>query len=197
MRIFRLATCMVWLMGMLLIAGCAQSPHYLQVTPQVSENLPQVGSGQSVTVNVVDGRDSEVMGTRTGSVMSSAIISVEAHSLIPRLQAQAEVALSRMGFTPTAQEAEGRPSLTLTLTQLSYVQADDKPLIEKAFLQAHLRARVVNDRNIYTGNYIAKREQSYAVKPDRDANTLMVTDLLSRALDRAFNDPEIGRLLAR
>lgn len=197
MRISRLSTGLGWLMSVLLVAGCAQSPHYLQADPQISQNFPRSGSGQSVTVNVVDGRESEVLGTRSGAAMSSAVISVEAHGLIPRLQAQAEAALSQMGFNPTPQTASGRPSLTLSLEQLSYAQADDKPLVEKALLLARLRAEVTNGRSTYTGNYTAKREQSYAVKPDREANTRMVNDVLSRALDRTFNDPEVGRLLAR
>lgn len=197
MRSAKLTICLAWLMGILLLVGCAQSPHYLQVNPQVSENLPQAGSGQSVTVTVVDGRESSVLGTRSGAAMSSDTISVEAYSVIPKLQAQAEAALARMGFTPTTQAATGRPSLTLTLVQLSYAQADDRPLLEKANLLARLQAKVTNDRQTYTGTYTAKREQQYAVKPSRDSNTRMVNDLLSRALNRAFNDPEVGSLLAR
>lgn len=185
------------LLTVLFLAGCAQSPHYLQVDPKVGQNLPQVGSGQSVTVAVVDGRESDVLGTRSGAAMSSAVISVEAHNLMPRLQAQVEEALRRMGFNPTTQTAEGRPSLTLTLAQLSYANTAAQPVVDKAQLVARLRAVVVNGGTTYTGNYTAKREQTYAVKPGQEANTEMVTDVLSRALDRMFNDPQVGNLLAR
>lgn len=198
MRMTRIAVYLTCLAGVLIIlAGCAQSPHYLQVDPEIGQNLPRTGSGQSVTVNVVDGRDSDVMGTRSGAAMSSAIITVEAHNLIPKLQKQAEEALTQMGFNPTTQPAEGQPSMTLTLTQLNYAQDDAYPLIDKALLLARFSAEVVNDRKTYTGIYTAKREQTYAMKPRRETNARMVTELLSSALDRTFSDPKVGNLLAR
>ena len=196
MRISRMNIFLAWLASMLL-AGCAQSPHYLQVDPTVGQDLPRVGNGQSVTLNVVDGRESDVLGTRSGAAMSTAVISVEAYDLMPKLKNQAEMALSRMGFNPTSEPANDRPSLTLTLTELNYQKADSKPLLDKAVLLARFQAKASNEWQTYTGTYTAKRQQDYALKPDREANTAMVSDLLSRALQRAFNDPQIGNLLAR
>lgn len=180
----------------LLIVGCA-SPHYLQVDPRVTADLPQSGSGQQVTLSVVDGRDSEVLGTRSGAAMSTATITVNAHELVPKLQAQAEQALGRMGYTPTAQSAEGRPSLTLTLDRLDYGRGETRPLIDEARLEAELRAVAVNGGTTFTGVYTSKRTQGYAVRPDLEANTAMVNELLGDALNRAFRDPELSQLLAR
>ncbi|WP_136066706.1 YajG family lipoprotein [Modicisalibacter radicis] len=181
----------------LLLAGCAQSPQYLSVEPTVSSNLPQAGSGQAVTLTTADGRESDVLGTRSGKQMSTDTISVPAHTLMPKLQQQAEAALRQMGFEPTSQEAEGRPSLTLTLTQLSYQKGDAQAMLDKAMLVAKLQAVVENQGSVYTGIYTAKREQSYALTPDYEKNNQMVTELLSNALDRTFGDPQIGQLLAR
>ncbi|QJQ95362.1 MULTISPECIES: YajG family lipoprotein [Halomonadaceae] len=184
------------LLAMLVLAGCT-SPHYLQVDPRVSVDVPQVGNGQQVTVNVVDERPSEVLGTRSGAGMSAATITVYAHDVVPKLQAEAEEAVRRMGFTPTTESAEGRPSLTLTLVRLDYARGDDVPVLGEAVLESVLRAQAANQRNTYTGTYTARRTQSYAVRPNRDTNTEMVNDLLSASLDRAFRDPELGPLLAR
>ncbi|NLC21852.1 MAG: hypothetical protein GX771_08100, partial [Halomonadaceae bacterium] len=84
------------LLTLALLAGCA-SPHYLQLNPQRSVNVPQIGSGQTVTVAAVDERDSDVIGTRTGSAMSTAVITVNAHELVPQLQREAELAVRDMG----------------------------------------------------------------------------------------------------
>lgn len=180
-----------------LLAGCAQSPQYLNVSPTVSSNLPQVGSGQAVTLATVDGRESDVLGTRSGKRMSTDTISVPAYTLVPKLQQQAEAALRRMGFEPTSQAAEGRPSLTLTLTQLSYEKGEAQAMLDKAVLVAKLKAVVENQGSVYTGIYTAKREQSYALTPNYEENNQMVTELLSNALDRTFGDPQIGQLLAQ
>ncbi|PMR73891.1 YajG family lipoprotein [Billgrantia endophytica] len=179
-----------------MLAGCA-SPHYLQLNPQRSADVPSTGSGQSITVMAVDDRDGEVIGTRTGSAMSTATITVSAHELIPHLQREAERAVSDMGFSPTTQAADGQPSLTLTLLHLGYERGESRPVIDEARLEAVLEARVVNRGNTYTGTYTSRRTQSFAVRPDRDTNTRMLNDLLSDALDRAFRDPELGQLLAR
>ncbi|MFC3283017.1 YajG family lipoprotein [Litchfieldella rifensis] len=187
----------LWLwVGMLLLAGCS-SPHYLQVDPKVTANIPQAGGGQQVTVNAVDGRESEVLGTRSGAAMSTATITVYAHDVVPKLQTQAEQAVRQMGLTPTTESAEGRPSLTLTLTRLGYERGDAQPLLGNARLEAVLQAQAVNGGNTYTGTYTSRREQSYAIRPDREDNTRMVNELLSDALNRTFRDPELGRLLAR
>lgn len=190
-----------WAVGLMLlitsiVAGCS-SPHYLQPEPQVTANIPQAGNGQQVTVNVVDDRESEVLGTRSGAAMSSAKITVYAHDLVPRLQEQAEQAVRQMGFSPTTESAEGRPSLTLTLTRLGYGRGEGQPVLGNARIEAVIQAVAKNAGYTYTGNYTSRRDQSYAIRPNRDDNTDMVTELLSDALNRAFRDPELGQLLAR
>lgn len=184
------------LLAGLWLAGCA-SPHHLQLNPKRSVAAPQTGSGQQITVVAVDGRDSEVIGTRSGSAMSTSTITVSAHELVPRLQAEAERAVREMGFNPTTESAQGRPSLTLTLDHLGYERGQSRPVIDEARLEAVFVAEGVNGGNTYTGTYTSRRTQSFAVRPDRDTNTRMLNDLLSDGLDRAFRDAELGRLLAR
>ncbi|MBP5981886.1 MAG: hypothetical protein KA748_16975 [Halomonas sp.] len=179
------------------LAGCA-SPQYLQLSPERSGNVPQTGSGQQVTVVAVDGRESEVIGTRAGGNMSTAQITVNSHELIPQLQAEAERAVREMGFNPTTEQAQGRPTLTLELASLQYGRGDSgQPLVDEARLEGVFRAIAKNKGTTYTGTYTSRRTQGYAVKPGEDTNTRMLNDLLSDGLNRAFNDPELGRLLAR
>ncbi|GHE21471.1 YajG family lipoprotein [Halomonas urumqiensis] len=184
------------LLAMLWLAGCA-SPHYLQPEPRRSAQVPVTGSGQTVTVVAVDGRASEVLGTRTGSAMSTATITVDSHELVPTLQREAERAVREMGFNPTTEQTSGRPMLTLTLDHLGYERGESRPVIDEARLEAVFIAEAVNAGTTYTGTYTSRRTQSYAVRPGRDSNTRMVNELLSDGLDRAFRDPELGRLLAR
>lgn len=179
-----------------LLTACA-SPHYLQLSPQRSAEVPVTGSGQAVTVIAVDGRDSEVIGTRTGSAMSTSTITAEAHELVPHLQREAERAVRDMGFSPTTEGAADRPSLTLTLDHLGYERGQSRAVIDEARLEAVFIAEARNGGNTYTGTYTSRRTQSYAVRPDRDTNTRMLNDLLSDGLNRAFRDPDLGQLLAR
>lgn len=184
------------LLATALLAGCA-SPHYLQLNPQRSVNVTQVGNGQAVTVAAVDERDSDVIGTRTGSAMSTAVITVNAHELVPQLQREAELAVRDMGFAPTNQPDNNRPSLTLTLKHLGYARGDSRPVIDEAYLEALIEVKATNQGTTYTGTYTSRRTQSYAVRPSRDANRRMLNELIADALDRAFSDPELAQLLAR
>jgi uncharacterized lipoprotein len=185
------------LLATVLLAGCA-SPQYLQLNPTRSANVPQTGSGQQVTVVAVDARPSEVIGTRAGGSMSTAQITVNSHELIPQLQAEAERAARDMGFTPTREAAQDRPSLTLELASLHYGRGDSgQPLIDEARIEGVFRAIAQNQGTTYTGTYTSRRTQGYAIKPGEDANTRMLNDLLSDGLNRAFSDPELGQLLAR
>lgn len=179
------------------LAGCA-SPQYLQLSPQRSAEVPQVGSGQQVTVIAQDGRESDIIGNRAGGGMSTAHITVSSHELIPRLQEEAERAVRDMGFSPTTEQAEGRPSLTLELASLNYARGDSgQPLVDEARLEGVFRAIAKNKGTTYTGTYTSRRTQGYALKPDADSNARMLSDLVSDGLNRAFSDPELGRLLAR
>ncbi|NDL71536.1 YajG family lipoprotein [Vreelandella alkaliphila] len=185
------------LLASILLAGCA-SPQYLQLNPQRTTNVPQTGSGQQVTVVAVDARESEVIGTRSGGNMSTAQITVSSHELIPRLQEEAERAVRDMGFSPTRDAAQGRPSITLELASLNYAKGESgQPLIDEARIEGVFRAVAQNKGTTYTGTYTSRRTQGYAIKPGEDANTRMLNDLLSDGLNRAFSDPELGRLLAR
>lgn len=184
------------LLAAILLAGCA-SPHYLQLNPQRSTSVDQFGNGQAVTVAAADEREDDVIGTRSGSAMSTAVITVSAHELVPQLQREAERAVRDMGFSPTLEPANGHPSLTVSLLHLGYERGENRPVIDEARLKAILEVKVVNQGTTYTGTYTSRRTQSYAVRPDRDTNTRMLNDLISDALDRAFSDPELGRLLAR
>lgn len=178
------------------LVGCS-TPQTLSVDPRRSSSVPESGSGQEVTVMAVDDRDGEVIGTRSGSAMSTATITVHAHELVPRLQREAERAVREMGFTPTTEPAEGHPSLTLTLKRLGYERGDGQPVIGEARMEAVFVAEAINGGDTYTGTYTSRRTQGYALRPDQEANTRMIQALLGDGLDRAFRDPDLGRLLAR
>ena len=185
------------LMAGLWLAGCA-SPHHLTLSPMRNAPVPQLGQGQLVTVFAQDARDSDVIGSRTGQKMSTSVITVDSHQLVPALQKEAERAVRDMGFTPTSEQAEGRPVLTLELASLSYVHGDSSQIaLNEANIEGVLRAIARHQGTTYTGTYTSRRVQSYAVKPSQAANTRMLNELLSDALNRAFNDPQLGALLAR
>ena len=199
-RTFRLAAGLrglALLLFLLAMAGCASSPHYVQATPKVRDDLPRSGSGQPVTLRVVDGRDSEVLGSRSGATMGTDTITLQTADVLPELAAQAEHALRQMGFTPVTEPQTPPTSLTLTLKRLDYAQGHRQPLLGEAELEAVFEAEARHAGESYVGRYTSRRTQSYALRPSLEDNTQMINDLLGDGLNRAFGDPTLGQLLAR
>jgi uncharacterized lipoprotein len=178
----------------LTLAGCAHSPQQLSPQPKINAPLAAVGQGQPVVVRVVDGRPSPVLGTRGGLYPETSAISVSGQDILPKLQAQAEAAVRLLGFTPTP-NAYNAPQLTLTLAELKYQSPKEGLYVTESDITATIRADVQNSSRRYSGRYGASLNQRFGMAPNQEANTKLVSDVLSDALTRAFKDPTIGQLL--
>lgn len=178
-----------------LLAGCGLSPQHLKPEPRFTGQVSKVGQGQQVSVQVTDARRSPVIGTRGGIYADSSAISVDGASFLPRLQAETDAAVRMMGFTPVQQNS-GNVQMRLTLTELSYKSVEKNPLSKEAKLQAVYALEANNGTRRYNGRYAATLTQGYASAPNEQTNTKWVSEVLSEALQRVFNDPAVGRLLA-
>lgn len=178
------------------LAGCGLSPQYLTPEPRFSGQLAAVGQGQPVVVRVSDARPTPVIGTRGGLYAQSSAITVNAKTFLPRLQAETDAAVRMLGFTPMQQGA-GEAQLSLKLVELSYKATDGNGVIKEAQLSAVYALEVQNGTRRYNGRYAANLTQGYAKAPDELTNTKLVSKVLSEGLQRVFNDPAIGQLLAQ
>ena len=179
----------------LTLVGCASSPQQLSPQPKLTQQLAPVGQGQQVTVRVVDGRPSPVLGTRGGLYPETSSVSVSANDLIPKLQAQAEAAVRLLGFTPVT--GGSGPQLTITLADLKYQSPKDSTYVTEATISATFRADVQNASSRYSGRYGASLNQRFGMAPNQETNTKLVSDVLSDALTRVFKDATVGQKLAQ
>ncbi|MGY1893691.1 YajG family lipoprotein, partial [Pseudomonas sp. SDT291_1_S447] len=74
---------------------------------------------------------SPTLGSRGGLYPETALVSVNAQDVLPKLQAQAEAAVRLLGFTPSA-NAPGAPQLTITLAELKYQSPKDGLYVTEA-----------------------------------------------------------------
>ncbi|MGY2272577.1 MULTISPECIES: YajG family lipoprotein [Pseudomonas] len=179
----------------LTLVGCANSPQQLTPEPKITTQLAPVGHGQPVSVRVVDGRPSPTLGSRGGLYPETALVSVNAQDVLPKLQAQAEAAVRLLGFTPSA-NAPGAPQLTITLAELKYQSPKDGLYVTEASIGATFKSDVSAGTRRYSGRYGASLNQRFGMSPNQDTNTKLVSDVLSDALTRLFKDPSIGSLLS-
>ncbi|MGA8138274.1 MULTISPECIES: YajG family lipoprotein [Pseudomonas] len=179
----------------LTLVGCANSPQQLSPQPTLTTQLAPVGHGQPVVVRVVDGRRSPVLGTRGGLYPETSAITVQGADLIPKLQAQAEAAVRLLGFTPSP-NAMNAPTLTVTLSDLTYQSPKEGVYVTEATIGANFRSDVTNANRRYSGSYGASLNQRFGMAPNEESNTKLISDVLSDALTRVFKDPKIGQVLS-
>jgi uncharacterized lipoprotein len=179
----------------LTLVGCAHSPQSLSPQPKLNAQLAAVGRGQPVTVRVVDGRPSQTLGTRGGLYPETSSITVSGQQLLPQLQAQAEAAVRLLGFTPTT--GGNGPQLTVTLADLKYQSPKEGMYVTEASISSTFRADVQNNGRSYSGRYAASLDQRFGMAPNEETNTKLVSDVLSDALTRLFQDQTIGKVLGQ
>jgi uncharacterized lipoprotein len=145
-------------------------------------------------VRVVDGRPGPTLGTRGGTYPETSAISVSSADLLPKLQAQAEAAVRLLGFTPSS--SGNGPQLTVTLADLKYQSPKQGLYVIEATIGSTFRADVQNNGRSYSGRYAASLDQRFGMAPNQETNTKLVSDVLSDALTRLFQDQTIARMLA-
>jgi len=166
----------------------------LSPQPQITAPIAPVGQGQPVSVRVVDGRSSFTLGTRGGLYPDTSVVVVQTQDVIPKLQAEAEKAVRQMGFTPSP-NAYGAPQLTLTLAELKY-QSPKELYVTASDVAATFQVEVRNSQRGYKGRYGASLNQRFGMAPNAEANTKLVSDVLSDALTRVFKDPTVVQVLS-
>lgn len=170
----------------LLLTGCALSPQQLTPKPVISDELPVVGHGQAINVRVVDGRDSEILGTRGGVYSNTSNISVSKTYIAETLQQQTEAALRKMGYVPASNNPTAA-TLTITLSGLTYTSPDSY-YVRSADVGAELKSTLQTNAKVYNGHYTASASQSFGSTPDLETNNTLVADVLARALKRLLTD---------
>ncbi|MBF7730400.1 YajG family lipoprotein [Pseudomonas sp. N040] len=176
------------------LAGCGLSPQQLNPQPVIKGAIVAVGQGQPVQVRVVDGRPSPVLGTRGGLYPETSTISVAGPTVLPKLQAQVEAAVRLMGFTPSP-GAYNAPSLTVTLSSLTYQSPKDEAYVTEANISTVLGVDVQNGSRRYNGRYSASLNQRSGMAPNEETNNELVSEVLSDALTKLVRDPAIGSAL--
>ena len=174
------------------LAGCAVSPQSLTLKPVVTADLTAIGQGQPVAVRVEDGRSSESLGSLGGLYAQTSTVQVSRAELVRSLQSQVETAVRLLGYTPTP-NGYNTPQLVVTVESLGYRVPEG--YATQADISATLRADVSNRMQKYSGRYSASLNQRFAVTPNQQTNEKLVSSVVSDALNRAFRDPEVSRIL--
>ncbi|AWM80952.1 hypothetical protein DKL61_11685 [Gammaproteobacteria bacterium ESL0073] len=170
------------------LAGCALSPQELKPNPIVGNSLSNVGHGQAVSVNVVDQRPSAIIGTRGGLYSSTSSITVQSNDIVPKLQKQAEEALSKMGYRP---QSGSSTTLTIVIDSIVYTPSDSN-FANDASVKAVLKAQLKTPSKTYNGKYSSTTSQGFTTAPSLEQNNAFVSDVLGNVLTNVFKDSNLS-----
>lgn len=172
-----------------LLIGCALSPQHIIPTPILTADFPIVGHGQAINVKIIDGRSSNILGTRGGLYANTSNVTVNSEDVLPKLQAQAEHALTTMGYQLNS-NANNR--LIITLAELTYRAPDSSRKID---VSATFRSELTTGSKGYKGRYSASKHQEFTSAPNITENTQLVSDVLKDALTRLLKDTHLAGAL--
>lgn len=180
---------LVFLIVLGFLAGCALSPQQIFPNPVLTTNFSAVGHGQFISIKVIDGRRSNVLGTRGGLYANTSHVTVDSKDIVPKLQAQAEKALVKMGYRPTSGSEH---TLIITLAELTYKAPDSARKVDVA---AVLKSELTANSKTYKGRYSAAKHQEFTSAPDITDNTQLISEVLGDTLTRLLKDSQLTRIM--
>lgn len=174
-----------------LISACALSPQVVDIYPQVKVSGPAYGQGRQVDVQVVDKRDSQILGSRGGVYDSSSTITIN-NNLQSAVLATAQDGLKQLGFNGNsgAQPA----TMVITINQLTY-DTKQKNLLYYVDLEASMSVTTTIAGNVHTGNYKTQGNHQFGQAPDAAKNASILNKLISDTIDRALSDNNLAKFI--
>lgn len=171
------------------LTGCALSPQELNPSPVITASLPKSGHGQAINLAVEDRRTSAVIGTRGGLYSATSTVTIQSKNLLSKLKAQAEKALTDMGYSP--QSGSGGNTLTISVDSISYTPVSGW-FSDDVIVKAGLSAKLQTASNTYSGSYTSSITQEYASSPSLEKNNELLSRLLTNALTNVFSDSKLS-----
>lgn len=174
----------------IILAACAVSPQVVVVNPEI--NVAAAGNAQpvSVSVEVVDTRNSKVIGQRGGISSKTSDISTD-ENMTAALEGKVGGALGQLGYTVVEKGKPAHVSLTVTITNLSYVANYEHDTLQN--IETKLEIRIVgkkNDRE-FTGNYTITNKKDVFLMPSELDNEVIVNKVFTSVLENMLKDQDL------
>lgn len=176
-----------------LLGGCALSPQTIEVRPQPQVPAANVGNNSPVAVTVVDAREDRAFGTRGGVYKETALIrpSNDLDAIVAEI---VKSSLQKQGFNAYNPPA-GATDLEVRLEEISYVP-ESGIVVNRVQTRAVIRAVASREDVTHTGVFKSEVEHDLPLTPTAKQNREMITDVLTRSLERMLSDPKLLAFLA-
>ena len=188
---FRALACLVLLLPGL--AGCALSPQVVDINPVVTatDTVPAAAGGAALSLQVVDTRESGVIGQRGGVYSKTATISTTEDVTGP-IRRTLAAALTAAGYRVV--EDDSAPVLRIEIAGLGYTIREDK-LTRTITTVARLKAAYAKGNRTYENTYTVTRNKEVLTAPGAIKNAELINATLTAAFQRLLGDGQLFGLI--
>ncbi|MCG8438101.1 MAG: YajG family lipoprotein [Pseudomonadales bacterium] len=174
-------------------AGCALSPQSIDVQPVADVEAANIGQNKPVLVYAVDSRDQLAFGTRGGVYKETSLVQ-PANDVKTAVEEAVRQGLQTQGFN-AFNPGDDATRLEVRLEQLDYVP-EEGSVVNSVTLTLTLEGVASRDEITHTGTYRSSVKHDLPLTPTAKRNGEMVNAILSGAITRMLNDPEMQAFLA-
>lgn len=189
-KVFRL---MAVAATLVIMAGCASSPQFVTIRPNIDLGAERIGNGNAVEVVVQDNRAGSVIGYRGGVYENSGQISA-GNDIQEAIGQAVRARLAAQGFAVNVAPGSNAARLTVYLDALNYTNRAEA-LKNDVSVEAKLSAEVNAGTETYTGRFQTKESKVFVTKPDTLDNEAIINLAISNTINRIFEDPKIRMML--
>lgn len=183
----------LFVLGSLLLGGCALSPQTVMLTPLVDVAVPVSGQGRTLRLQVEDIDPDSALGVR-GGIYPTATVR-PASPVDNAVRRALSERLSSAGFRIV--DTDHPIGLTVTVVELSYrsVPIGTAASVNDIVVQAILDAEAYNPNRRYGARYRHHRTERVLGYPSATANETLINAVLSETLRQLLQDRALLQLL--
>ena len=173
----------------LALAACARSPQTVMLEPTLTGPPGQIPLPRSVTLVVVDKRDSLVIGSRGGLYSETSTITTQ-DDVRPGIRDALTRALEKQGYTVLPPGSSADMQLTVELQKLSYVTQSSGVLTEIR-VSAAVGAICSKNGDTLSSRYETNQTRKMATAPDAAENSRIINQVLSKSIEEMLTDTKL------
>lgn len=175
---------------LLSLGGCALSPQTISINPDIDVQ-GNVGQSQTIQVDVVDKRNSPVLGQRGGVYEDTSNI-MTSDNMTTTLRKSLVRALQKQGYSVVERDAD--TALRVEVNSMTYNAYKEK-LLYKIEIGMAVRSIVNKNSKEFTGDYKTSRKKDYVKLPGVEENEKLVNETLAGVLKSMLSDEDLIKFI--
>lgn len=181
------------LLTVVLLSACAFTPHEVQLTASAPKNQSSVGQGVTLYLDVIDDRDSTVVGQRGGGMQGA---DITAARVMPTLERELKAGFEAKGFRVVSTKVGADAKVKARLRAFKFfLETGFFSGAENTSVVVALAAEKLGDD--YDRTYRSSSETGTLFVPGGSSIDKKLNAALSRVLSEIMSDQKLMAFLAR